>query len=180
MVCEVTVSYVDDNLLNNESVLQLTHRHWITFLTWRGLLTLFIGPWIDRQTSEFAVTDRRIIIKVGLISRKTMDLNLSKVESIDVEQGFAGRMFGFGTMMVVGTGGSRETFHYIADPTAFRRAVQQASADMQGPAGGARLPAPAAAEDPVARLARAKAMLDQGLIAPEEYQATKDRLLNDL
>ena len=173
------MGYVEDNLLNEERVLARTHRHWITFFTWRGILTLFLGPWIDRRSSEFAVTDRRLIIKVGIFDRKTMDLNLSKVESVDIEQNLWGRMLGYGTLHVVGTGGSRESFAHIADPMAFRRAVQQASADMQGPSRGAPL-LRSAEDDPVARLEKAKVMLDKGLISPEEFAETKARLLGSL
>ena len=173
------MSYVQDNLLNGEQVVAITWRHWITFLTWRGLFTLFIAPWLDRRSSEFAVTNRRLIIKVGIFDRKTMDLNLSKVESIDVEQGVWGRMFGYGTLNVIGTGGSRESFAHIADPLGFRRAVQQASADLQGP-GRALPPSREVDDDPVQRLEKAKAMLDKGLISPEEFAATKARVLGTL
>lgn len=172
------MSYVEDNLLTHERVLLQTHRHWITFLTWRGILTLFIGPWLDRKCSEFAVTDRRVMIKVGIFARRTVDLNLSKVESVDVEQGFFARMLGYGTLVVVGTGGTREAFSHIADPFEFRRVVQQASSDLQGHARPTALAAPV--DDHAARLAKAKGLLDQGLITPEEYDAQRSRILNDL
>ena len=61
--------------------------HWIVFVSLKALLTLFIAPLIARATSEFAITNKRIIIKVGLISRHTLEMNLSKIESGGSRQG---------------------------------------------------------------------------------------------
>ena len=171
------MSYLHDNLLRDETVVHQSTRHWITFLTWKGLFSLFIAPWIDRRSSEFAVTNRRLVIKVGVFSRTTVDLNLSKVESVDVVQGFWARLFGYGTLIVVGTGGSREQFDYIADPIGFRRAVQQSSVDLM--AGGATAK-PVETEEPGARLERAKAMHAKGLISDAEFEAVKSRVLSEI
>ena len=102
--------------------------HWIIFLTLRSLLTLGILPLIDRATSEFAVTNKRVIIKVGLISRRTLEMNLSKIESVNVNQTIIGRLIGFGTIVVIGTGGTKEPFERISNPMQFRRSFQQAAA----------------------------------------------------
>ncbi len=86
-----------------------------------------LGAWIRYVSSEFAVTDKRVIIKVGLLHRRTVEMLLIKVEAISVDQTIAGRIFGYGTIVVVGTGGTREAFENIADPLEFRRAVQAAT-----------------------------------------------------
>ncbi len=83
--------------------------------------------YVEMMTSEFAVTNGRIILKVGLISRYTTELLLKKVESIGVHQGLAGRIFGYGDLIVTGTGGAREVFRRVRDPIGFRNYVQQAS-----------------------------------------------------
>ena len=83
-----------------------------------------IGPWIRRATSEFAVTDKRVLVKVGLVQRDSLETLLSKIEAIGVDQTLLGRMLGFGTITIVGTGGTRETFERIASPLEFRRQVQ--------------------------------------------------------
>ncbi len=88
-----------------------------------GLLSL-IPKAITRWTSEFAVTTKRVVIKVGWIRIKTIELLLSKVEFVDVEQGIFGRILGYGQITVVGIGSSREPFDFIAEPDKFRRAVQ--------------------------------------------------------
>jgi uncharacterized membrane protein YdbT with pleckstrin-like domain len=75
---------------------------------------------IRRATTELAVTDRRVIYKAGLLARHTLEMNRSKVESIDVDQSILGRLFGFGTIIVRGTGGSLEPIRMISEPLAFR------------------------------------------------------------
>jgi uncharacterized membrane protein YdbT with pleckstrin-like domain len=83
-----------------------------------------LGPWIRRATSEFAVTDKRVLVKIGLVLRVSLETLLSKIEAIGVDQSLMGRMLGFGTITIVGTGGTRETFDRIASPLEFRRQVQ--------------------------------------------------------
>lgn len=83
--------------------------------------------YVELMTSEFAVTSSRLILKVGLISRYTTELLLTKVETIGVQQGLIGRMLGYGDLTVTGTGGAREVFRRVRDPIGFRNHVQQAS-----------------------------------------------------
>ena len=78
-----------------------------------------------RNATEMAVTDRRVLIKTGMGNRRTRDLMLSRVESIGVEETFFGRMLGYGSVVVHGTGGTPESFVMIAHPQEFRRSVQQ-------------------------------------------------------
>ena len=72
--------------------------------------------YVELMTSEFAVTSSRLILKVGLISRYTTELLLTKVETIGVQQGLMGRMLGYGDLTVTGTGGAREVFRRVRDP----------------------------------------------------------------
>jgi uncharacterized membrane protein YdbT with pleckstrin-like domain len=83
-----------------------------------------LGPWIRRTTSEFAVTDKRVLVKTGVVQRDSLETLLSKVEAIGVDQTLLGRMLGFGSITIVGTGGTRESFERIAMPLEFRRQVQ--------------------------------------------------------
>ncbi len=85
---------------------------------------VWLVQWVKSRTSEFAVTSKRVIIKVGLIRRDTLELLLSKVESIGVDQTVMGRIVGYGSIVVVGTGGTREPFENIARPLEFRKHVQ--------------------------------------------------------
>ncbi len=121
-------NYVNQNLLTNEKVKYETRLHWKIFITLSGLLTLFIYPLVKRNTSEFVITNMRVILKTGWISRKSFEMNLNKIETVNVEQSIWGRMFGFGTITIVGTGGSREQAENILHPLEFRKKFQEISA----------------------------------------------------
>ena len=84
------------------------------------------GAFIRQATSEFAVTTARVVAKTGLITRSTIEIALSKVESVEVKQDILGRLLNYGSITVSGTGGTHEPFTMIDDPIGFRRAVQQA------------------------------------------------------
>jgi uncharacterized membrane protein YdbT with pleckstrin-like domain len=75
---------------------------------------------IRRISTELAVTDQRVIFKSGVFARHTIEMNRSKVESVDVDQSVLGRILGYGTLMVRGTGGSLEPMEAISDPLTFR------------------------------------------------------------
>jgi uncharacterized membrane protein YdbT with pleckstrin-like domain len=143
------MGYIEANLLPGETVVQRARLHWIVFLkaivvAVVGMAVLFIQPfigaiivgvgllmslppWLERTTSEFGVTSKRVIIKVGLIQRRTLELLIRQVEAISVDQSLTGRVFNFGTITLTGTGGVRETFHNIANPLEFRRSIQSLS-----------------------------------------------------
>ena len=92
-----------------------------------GLLFIMMGillilySLIKRFTTELALTNRRLIVKRGLISRETTEMNLNKVESIDVNQGPLGRLLNYGDVTVVGTGASHEPLRGISKPLDMRK-----------------------------------------------------------
>lgn len=153
------MGYVDDHLLPGEQVQYRAHLHKLIFawptlfagvltalgvwafasnVVWAGLGAITVGfiPLLVTQikytSSEFAVTDKRVIIKVGWIRRRTLETMLAKVEGIGVEQGIMGRMLGFGTITITGTGGTKEPFTNLARPVEFRRQVQAQVAASDG------------------------------------------------
>jgi uncharacterized membrane protein YdbT with pleckstrin-like domain len=89
-----------------------------------GVVIILLGM-MRRNATEMAVTNRRVVIKTGLASRRTIEMLLNKVESIEVSETAFGRMLGFGTIVVIGTGGTLEPFHKMAHPLEFRNHVQQ-------------------------------------------------------
>jgi len=95
-----------------------------------ALLALSTGlrAFIRRSTTELAVTDHRVIYKSGLLSRHTIEMNRDKVESVDVDQSLLGRIFGYGTVVVRGTGGSLEPIRNIGDPLTFRSHITASQA----------------------------------------------------
>ena len=88
-------------------------------------IAVFAFGLAKRNATEMAVTNKRVLIKTGMGSRRTLDLMLSRVESIGVEESFWGRMLGFGSVIVRGTGGTPESFVMISHPQQFRRNVQE-------------------------------------------------------
>lgn len=139
-------SYVDSNLNPGEHVVYRGTVHWIVFLppvvmvcfgvpligmveriglvlTVAGLLA-GAAAWIRQTTSEFAVTNRRVIVKTGLLARRTIEINIARVESVGVDQDIFGRLFNYGSITVIGTGGTKEPFTMIDNPQQFRRMVQ--------------------------------------------------------
>lgn len=159
------MSYLDSSLLPGERVVARARLHPIVYLRAAGValagvallvtaaytdLPVAVGaavvlvgvlfavpPWIDARTSEFGVTDKRVVIKVGLVRRRTLELLLRQIEAISVDQSVPGRVFNYGTVSLTGTGGVKETFHAIARPLEFRRAIQAQSVSGDGPASGA-------------------------------------------
>jgi uncharacterized membrane protein YdbT with pleckstrin-like domain len=87
-----------------------------------GVLSL-IRAWFRRFTTELAVTDRRIVYKRGFVRRHTMEMNMDKVESVDVDQSILGRILDFGDITVRGTGAGIEPLKGIDSPIAFRNNV---------------------------------------------------------
>ena len=82
-----------------------------------------IPAWFRRWTTEIAVTDRRIILKRGLIRRHTVEMNMQKVESVDVDQTLIGRLFNYGNVTIRGTGSSFETLRMVDSPLKLRSTV---------------------------------------------------------
>ncbi|HCE17793.1 MAG TPA: PH domain-containing protein [Anaerolinea thermolimosa] len=76
-------------------------------------------------TTEFAITNRRVIAKSGFIRRHTLEMLLAKIESVSVNQTILGRLLNFGTVTVTGTGGTRESFRAIVDPVGVRKKIHQ-------------------------------------------------------
>lgn len=140
------MGYVEKRLMNDETILYRAKISWKIFIWPSLVLILFI--WISSKlhalagffafvlslylvirvilvilTSEFALTNRRIIAKRGFISQHSMEILLNKVESITVSQPLDGRIFGFGTVTVIGSGGTQEFFKSIDNPMELRKQV---------------------------------------------------------
>src|SRR5262245_25140411 len=82
-----------------------------------------VTAWFQRWTTETDVTNLRVVHKTGFISRKTFEMSLDKVESVDVTQSIVGRIFDFGDITIKGVGGGKEIIKTIASPLAFRNTI---------------------------------------------------------
>jgi uncharacterized membrane protein YdbT with pleckstrin-like domain len=139
--------YSEKNLCQGESILFQTSKHWINFFNKYLVLSLLITPFLGFyfipllvslglnylnyyiliNTDECVVTSKRVIFKTGLVVTNTIEMNLSKIESIYVEQSMIGRILKYGTITIKGTGGSVETFKKINQPLQIRTCIQENS-----------------------------------------------------
>ena len=136
-------SYIEGALIKDEKVIYTGHVSlWsLAPLIVLGLLTVAFGlglifwiiAFIRYKTAELAFTNKRVIAKFGFISRQTIELNISKVESIQVNQGILGRIFNYGTLVISGAGNPQAPIPGISDPMSFRRAFME-SQDSAGEA----------------------------------------------
>lgn len=84
-----------------------------------------VTSYIAYTTSEYGVTNKRVVIKVGWIRRDTLEVFLDKIEAVSVYQSIPGRLLGYGTIVVIGTGGSQDPYRYVPNPLQFRKVVQR-------------------------------------------------------
>jgi len=143
------MGFIDDNLMQGENIVYRTNIHWMIFIVpillivvsvifinnlpssfltyFVVILTLFLllRAIITYAASEFGITNKRVLIKTGFIQRNSHELLLNKIEAIQVNQGILGRMFGYGTIAIVGTGGTRDSFSNIVNSLEFRKQAQE-------------------------------------------------------
>lgn len=98
-----------------------------------GGALFFIGL-LKRNATEMAVTSKRVIVKTGIADRRTTEILLSRIESVAVDEPALGRLLGYGTVIVRGTGGTPEVFEKIYHPLEFREQVQRQIAGGAKPA----------------------------------------------
>ncbi|GHV16196.1 membrane protein [Bacteroidia bacterium] len=145
------MNYIEQNLQSGEEIKYVAKLHFFLFVQpvillligallasspkeisamthYAGLLILFFGlvslvqRLLVKIGSSYAVTNKRVVLKTGIISRRSVDLILAKCEGLHIRQSVLGRIFNFGTITVT-TGGITSSYPYIADPLAFRREV---------------------------------------------------------
>ena len=104
-----------------------TPKYYQLFIAIPLLIAIFeaIPKLVLYKTSEFGVTDKRVIVKTGFIRVNSSENFLQKVENIQAHQSILGRILGYGTINIIGTGGTRESFKLIQNPLMFRRQVQE-------------------------------------------------------
>ena len=130
-------SYIESTLIKDERILYAGHiSAWtLTWLILPGIvllpafgagLILLGAAWIKYKSTELAITNKRVIAKFGFISRRTVEININKIESLQVDQGVLGRIFNFGTLLISGTGEAQAPIPGISKPLEFRKAFMEA------------------------------------------------------
>ncbi len=101
--------------------------YWVEYLSFFVLCfggIKFLAELLRYSSSEFAVTSERVIIKTGILERKSLAMHLNKIESIEIEQSLTGRILGFGSIIITGTGNAESKFVLLKDPSKFRQQMQ--------------------------------------------------------
>ena len=130
-------SYVEAALVKDEKIVHVGHislwSMWhliavgLVLLPAFGLgLIVWIVAWVRYKSTELAITTKRVIVKVGFIRRSTVEININKVESIQVDHAILGRLFNFGTLVIAGAGTPQAPVAGISAPMEFRKAFIEA------------------------------------------------------
>jgi uncharacterized membrane protein YdbT with pleckstrin-like domain len=140
-------------------------------------LVMAIRASFKRSAVEFAVTNKRVVVKRGFVRQRSSETLLRQVEGITVDQGLFGRIFNYGTIVIEGTGSDRIPYSNIAEPMKFRLCVQEQiyqSAAAVAPA----MPHDAEQrKDPYFMLLRMNALKERGIMTDEEFQREKRKIL---
>jgi uncharacterized membrane protein YdbT with pleckstrin-like domain len=131
-------SYVEDVLINDERVMyraRISKWSLWPFLALGALLlpvygaglVFWLWAWIVYASTELAITNKRVIAKSGLVRRRTIEMFLEKIESIQIDQSVLGRLFNFGSVVISGTGIHSAPFKSISNPLALRKNFMMAA-----------------------------------------------------
>ena len=129
------MGYIQDSLSNGEEVRALFKLHWfarIPMVIWIILaiptfgitLLLALWEWLKLRNIEQGVTNKRVILKRGIIGRKSEEMKISSIETVEIIQGVMGRIFGYGDVKVTGRGISDLLFKKINDPMDVKRKIE--------------------------------------------------------
>ena len=130
-------SYIDKVLIAGERVVYQARLSLWPFTGWilLGVVTLpivigliiLLWVWMRYASTELAITNKRVIVKFGFINRSTVELNLARVESLQVHQSLFGRMFDYGSILISGAGSPQAPVPGIAQPLEFRKFFMEAT-----------------------------------------------------
>ena len=132
------MAYIDESLSAGEEISSLFTQHWIVripMVIWLLLLPLTFGisvvmvlyEYLRVKYTELGLTNKRVISKTGIISRKSEEMKLTSIETVEIDQGILGRMLGYGNIHVSGRGISDVVLRNINDPMAVKRAIESIS-----------------------------------------------------
>jgi uncharacterized membrane protein YdbT with pleckstrin-like domain len=132
------MSYIEQSLSTGEKIEGLFKLHWLAwfpmviwvilgFVTFGLTWLLAIYDFLRIKFMEQGVTNKRVILKKGIISRTTEEMKLASIETVEINQGIFGRILGFGTVKVTGRGISDVVFKGIDDPMSVKRQIESIS-----------------------------------------------------
>ena len=173
-LCVIMLIYETDELYNDNNLANLC-------LTVAAILLLLVRLKINvlDKCREFVVTNKRIIIKYGIVSRELKEYRYEKVESCDVKQNVLGRILQYGSIIILGVGGSGNKEHYVKNPFAFRQYIidrigiknEAKDSIKNSPSGVNQI-------DAITELKEYKKLLEEGILTQEEFEKKKHEILN--
>lgn len=129
------MSYIEESLSSGEEIRALFKQHWVAKLPMILLMVLIITiplairEWLKLRFTEMGVNNKRVILKTGIVSRRSEEMKLTSIETVEIEQGILGRILGFGTVKVTGKGISDLVFTRINDPMDVKRRIESINSD---------------------------------------------------
>lgn len=127
------MAYIDESLSAGEEIAGLFEQHWVVripMVLWLLLvitLPLAIYEYLRVRYTELGVTNKRVICKTGIISRKSEEMKLASIETVEIDQGILGRILGYGNIHISGRGISDVVLRAVKDPMAVKRAIESVS-----------------------------------------------------
>jgi len=134
------MTYIEESLSKGEAVHEVYKLHWfskVPMFIWIILaiptfgLTLIVAiyEWLRLRNIEQGTTNKRVILKSGIISRKTEEMKIGSIETVEIEQSIFGRMFGFGNVKITGRGISDLSFNKIDNPMGVKKSIESIDND---------------------------------------------------
>jgi uncharacterized membrane protein YdbT with pleckstrin-like domain len=136
--------------MDNQQVVYQARLHWVLFVwpvlflvlgLWAGsrfvslhevglfvvVMALLWGilVWLTYQFSSLTIKKKQVVLRTGILVRQTIDISLNKIESVDIRQSILGSLFKYGSIVITGTGGTRQGMTYVARPLTCRRHIEQ-------------------------------------------------------
>lgn len=132
------MAYIDESLSAGEEVSARFRLHWVTRIPlaiWLLLgiptlgitLVLALYEYLRVRNIEQGVTNKRVIYKAGIISRKSEEMKIGSIETVEIDQGIFGRILGYGNVKVTGRGTSDVLFRTVQDPMTVKRQIENIS-----------------------------------------------------
>lgn len=132
------MAYIEESLSAGEEISSLFTQHWIVripMVIWLLLLPLTFGisivmviyEYLRVKYTELGLTNKRVISKTGIISRRSEEMKLGSIETVEIDQGVLGRILGYGNIRVSGRGISDVVLDKVTDPMAVKRAIESIS-----------------------------------------------------
>lgn len=133
------------------------------------------------QSHEYILTNRRVVQQTGILTRRSVDSHLEKLNNVEHVQTLWGRILGYGDVLIDTASETGTTvFRQISQPLEFKRAILGAAEAYRAGRGGRMMPAAPAGPSGAERLRELKALLDDGLISPEEFEAKRRQILAEM